>query len=87
MGASDRSGCTAVVTVIGPSFIVCSNAGDSRCVLSRAGKAVPMSVDHKPNQVSARDVVATVPQALLYFLSSNTNLIAGTGTVVKLAAI
>jgi len=26
-----------------------ANAGDSRCVLSRNGDAVPMSFDHKPD--------------------------------------
>jgi serine/threonine protein phosphatase PrpC len=27
---------------------MCVNAGDSRCVLGIGGKAVPMSIDHKP---------------------------------------
>jgi len=26
-----------------------ANAGDSRCVLARKGKAVPLSFDHKPD--------------------------------------
>lgn len=26
-----------------------ANAGDSRCVLARAGTAVPLSFDHKPD--------------------------------------
>ena len=32
-----------------------ANAGDSRCVLSRNGKAVDMSVDHKPEDNAERD--------------------------------
>ncbi|XP_071439168.1 protein phosphatase ppm-1.G [Hetaerina americana] len=43
------SGCTAVVAVVrkGGELYV-ANAGDSRCILSRKGRAVDMSVDHKP---------------------------------------
>jgi len=46
-------GCTAVVAglMIKPiPCLVVANAGDSRCVLSRNGKAVKMTVDHKPLQ-------------------------------------
>ncbi|KAI8811858.1 phosphatase 2C-like domain-containing protein [Cladochytrium replicatum] len=41
-------GSTAVVAIIANDRIVVGNAGDSRCVLSHAGKAVPLSNDHKP---------------------------------------
>eukprot|EP01013_Petalomonas_cantuscygni_P006141 TRINITY_DN16_c0_g2_i1.p2 TRINITY_DN16_c0_g2~~TRINITY_DN16_c0_g2_i1.p2 ORF type:complete len:324 (-),score=54.89 TRINITY_DN16_c0_g2_i1:1461-2432(-) len=55
----DTSGCTAVVCVIGPNAegkrtLWCANAGDSRAVLSRGGRAVPMSIDHKPTLDSER---------------------------------
>ena len=32
--------------------MVCGNAGDSRCVLSRGGVAVPLSFDHKPTNTA-----------------------------------
>lgn len=44
----DGSGCTAVTALITATHIYCGNAGDSRCVLSRDGKAIPLSTDHKP---------------------------------------
>ncbi|KAJ3108165.1 Protein phosphatase 2C 2 [Phlyctochytrium planicorne] len=46
---SDPSGCTAVTVLItDDKKLFCGNAGDSRAVLSRSGKAVPLSHDHKP---------------------------------------
>ncbi|KAH7292617.1 hypothetical protein KP509_29G077800 [Ceratopteris richardii] len=48
--APENVGTTAVVTVVSPSQIVLANCGDSRAVLSRAGRAIPLSQDHKPER-------------------------------------
>jgi serine/threonine protein phosphatase PrpC len=42
------SGTTAVVALIRGKQLIVANAGDSRCVVSEAGKALDMSYDHKP---------------------------------------
>jgi protein phosphatase 1G len=42
------SGTTAVTTIVTDSVIVVANSGDSRCILSRNGKVIEMSHDHKP---------------------------------------
>ncbi|GMH35807.1 hypothetical protein BSKO_03675 [Bryopsis sp. KO-2023] len=56
MGRADFSGplagCTAVVALMRGNHLYVANAGDSRCVLSRNGKAIPMSFDHKPTDPS-----------------------------------
>jgi serine/threonine protein phosphatase PrpC len=46
---SEMSGCTAVSLLVTRTELMCANAGDSRCVLCRDGRAVPLSFDHKPN--------------------------------------
>lgn len=42
------SGCTAVVALLHDKELYVANAGDSRCVVCRNGKALEMSIDHKP---------------------------------------
>jgi protein phosphatase 1G len=37
------SGCTAVVTVLRDRQLFVANAGDSRCVVCRGGRAIEMS--------------------------------------------
>uniref|UniRef100_A0A0C9S7B8 protein-serine/threonine phosphatase n=1 Tax=Wollemia nobilis TaxID=56998 RepID=A0A0C9S7B8_9CONI len=48
--APETVGTTAVIAVVGSCQIIVANCGDSRAVLCRAGKAIPLSVDHKPNR-------------------------------------
>ena len=42
------TGCTATVCLISDNKIFFANAGDSRSVLCRNGKALQLSFDHKP---------------------------------------
>eukprot|EP01018_Ginkgo_biloba_P034194 Gb_27731 [translate_table: standard] len=48
--ASETMGSTAVVAVVGCRQIIVANCGDSRAVLSRSGKAIALSTDHKPDR-------------------------------------
>jgi serine/threonine protein phosphatase PrpC len=48
------TGCTACVALITDNEIICANAGDSRCVLSDNGKAIEMSIDHKPDNAGEK---------------------------------
>jgi protein phosphatase 2C len=43
----DAVGSAAVVAVVSPDKIVVANCGDSRAVLCRNGKPLPLSSDHK----------------------------------------
>ena len=49
------AGCTSVVALIRGNTIYVGNAGDSRCVLSREGRAVELSQDHKPELPGEHD--------------------------------
>ncbi|CAH2073714.1 unnamed protein product, partial [Iphiclides podalirius] len=42
------SGCTAIVALLKGNEVYVANAGDSRCIICRDGKAIDMSIDHKP---------------------------------------
>ncbi|KAJ4794174.1 Protein phosphatase 2C family protein [Rhynchospora pubera] len=49
-GLSETMGSTALIAVVSERRIVVANCGDSRAVLSRGGRAVALSSDHKPNR-------------------------------------
>ncbi len=55
----ERSGSTIVVVMVTPSHIICANAGDSRAVLKRNGRVLPLSFDHKPNNVPELERITT----------------------------
>lgn len=57
LSAMDRSGSTAVVVLLTPHYIICANAGDSRAVLRRHGRVVPLSFDHKPKNITEQQRV------------------------------
>ena len=42
------------MVLIKESTVYVANAGDSRCVMAVGGKAMPLSVDHKPTLASER---------------------------------
>jgi len=43
------AGCTAVVAFVRKNQLIVANAGDSRCVLAKGGRAIDMTTDHKPD--------------------------------------
>jgi len=49
-GFNGGSGCAAVTACIIGGWIWCANVGDSRALLCRDGKAVQLSLDHKPDR-------------------------------------
>lgn len=51
----DSIGCTAnVILIEDMKKLYIANAGDSRCVLARNGRAIPLSFDHKPDNEEER---------------------------------
>lgn len=49
------SGSTLVMCIVGPTFIVTANCGDSKCiVLGKDGSIMLETVDHKPERPDER---------------------------------
>lgn len=53
------AGSTALAVLVVGSLVLVANAGDSRAVLSRRGKAIDLSRDHKPSCPSERERIAS----------------------------
>lgn len=73
----DSIGCTANVILFSPDYkkIYVANAGDSRCVMGKAGKAVALSFDHKPdNEEEKRRIEAAGSQIVEGRVDGNLNL-------------
>mmetsp|Transcript_80030 Transcript_80030/g.246838 ORF Transcript_80030/g.246838 Transcript_80030/m.246838 type:complete len:420 (+) Transcript_80030:451-1710(+) len=49
-GFNGGSGCAAVVACVVGGWVWCANVGDSRALLCRDGRAVQLSLDHKPDR-------------------------------------
>ena len=49
------AGCTSVVALVVDNVVYVANAGDSRCIINRDGRAIELSIDHKPELPQERD--------------------------------
>ncbi|KAG6419769.1 hypothetical protein SASPL_116281 [Salvia splendens] len=54
-GQQKDAGSTASTAVLVQDKIFVANVGDSRVVASRAGSAIPLSIDHKPDRTDERE--------------------------------
>lgn len=53
------AGSTALAALLVGSTLLVANAGDSRAVLSRRGKAIDLSRDHKPSCPAERERISS----------------------------
>ncbi|KAF5179314.1 phosphatase 2C, partial [Thalictrum thalictroides] len=63
----DAAGSTAVVSIVTPEKIITANCGDSRAVLCRGGKAIPLSFDHKPDRHDERLRIEAAGGHIIYW--------------------
>ncbi|KAK4749727.1 hypothetical protein SAY87_027176 [Trapa incisa] len=59
-------GSTASTAVLVGSHLYVANVGDSRTVISKAGEAVPLSEDHKPNRIDERKRIESAGGVIMW---------------------
>ncbi|KAL3530798.1 hypothetical protein ACH5RR_010120 [Cinchona calisaya] len=63
----DAVGSAAVVAILTPHKIIVANCGDSRAVLCRDGKAIPLSDDHKPDRPDELNRIQAAGGRVIYW--------------------
>ncbi|WCJ20458.1 Protein phosphatase 2C family protein [Euphorbia peplus] len=63
----DAVGSTAVVAIVTPTKIIVANCGDSRAVLCRNGKPIPLSTDHKPDRPDELNRIQAAGGRVIYW--------------------
>ncbi|KAF2311902.1 hypothetical protein GH714_027274 [Hevea brasiliensis] len=63
----DAVGSTAVVAIVTPDKIIVANCGDSRAVLCRNGKPIPLSSDHKPDRPDELNRIQAAGGRVIYW--------------------
>ncbi|RYR79750.1 hypothetical protein Ahy_A01g004554 [Arachis hypogaea] len=64
-------GSTASTAVLIDNHLYVANVGDSRTIISKAGKAIGLSEDHKPNRSDERKRIENVSSNVLRLWQSN----------------
>ncbi|GLU24387.1 hypothetical protein SLE2022_403270 [Rubroshorea leprosula] len=59
-------GSTASTAVLVGSHLYVANVGDSRTIISKAGKAIPLSEDHKPNRSDERERIESAGGVVMW---------------------
>lgn len=62
----DSSGSTACTLLLTPNTIYLANTGDSRCIISESGKALQLTIDHKPTEKVEYDRIKTNKEDITY---------------------
>jgi serine/threonine protein phosphatase PrpC len=80
--ALETEGSTAVVVVVhesdnGTRTLLSANVGDSRAILSRKGKAVPLTTDHKPTEPNEKKRIVSVGGTIEWDASSRVHRVNG----------
>ncbi|XP_010537111.1 PREDICTED: probable protein phosphatase 2C 76 [Tarenaya hassleriana] len=59
-------GSTASTAVLVGNHLYVANVGDSRTIVSKAGKAIPLSDDHKPNRIDERKRIESAGGVIMW---------------------
>ncbi|XVF23596.1 hypothetical protein REPUB_Repub13aG0052800 [Reevesia pubescens] len=59
-------GSTASTAVLVGNHLYVANVGDSRTIISKAGKAIPLSEDHKPNRSDERKRIENAGEFVMW---------------------